>query len=128
MKNSYFYGVLSFGRELKKKEKRKKKKKINEKGLLKKTWKKRTKMMKDNIPWDEKRRWCLISDRVMNKNKRMKKKREEERGWKKKNEEDEVLSAMSVIFNIRFYRWNFWWNIKLISLKILLVISFMKSS
>ena len=32
MKNSYFYGVLSFGRELK----RKKKNKINEKGLLKK--------------------------------------------------------------------------------------------
>jgi len=34
MKNSYFYGVLSFGRELKK---TKKKNKINEKGLLRKT-------------------------------------------------------------------------------------------
>jgi hypothetical protein len=37
MKNSYSYGVLSFGRELQKKKKRKRKKKINEKGLLKKT-------------------------------------------------------------------------------------------
>jgi hypothetical protein len=53
MKNSYFYGVLSFGRELKK---RKNKNKINEKGLLKKNMKKRRKIMKDNILCDEKRR------------------------------------------------------------------------
>jgi hypothetical protein len=80
MKNSYIYGVLSVGWELKKKTKEKNK--INEKGLLKnpKNRKIRRKIKKDNIPYDENRRWCLISARVMNKNKRMKKKREKERG------------------------------------------------
>jgi hypothetical protein len=39
----------------------------------------RRKIRKDGIPYDENRR-CLISARVMNKNKRMKKKRENERG------------------------------------------------
>jgi len=80
MKNSYIYGVLSVGWELKKKAKEKNK--INEKGLLKnpKNRKIRRKIKKDNIPYDENRRWCLISARVLNKNKRMKKKREKERG------------------------------------------------
>jgi hypothetical protein len=56
MKNSYIYGVLSVGRELKKKAKEKNK--INEKGLLKnpKHRKIRRKIKKDNIPYDENRR------------------------------------------------------------------------
>jgi len=56
MKNSYIYGVLNVGRELKKKAKEKNK--INEKELLKnpKNRKIRRKIRKDSIPYDENRR------------------------------------------------------------------------
>jgi hypothetical protein len=56
MKNSYFYGVLSFGRELKKKRKKKKEKENKWKGIVKKNMKKKDKNdeRQHTLEWEEK--------------------------------------------------------------------------